>query len=205
MSCKINDLGFCTGCPERCYKGEECPWWPNCKYVHYREDGREWGAPHDNCCFQILSEHEMEKTKEEEVEELTICTLNIKRQPDRDKQKERQLSRSKLREFLQYLSQKYTDIIVCLQEFTNNRDLMELLDDLKEIKSRFAFCGRSSHSHCAVLSTLFLQEVGILCGVYLFICFSTGGPGHWSGTGVRICDSEGTRDLCHLRSLEQPR
>ena len=181
MACKINDLGFCTGCPEKCYKGEECRWGLNCKYVHNRTDGKEWGAPHDNCCFQILSEHEMEKTKEEEVEEeLIICTLNIKRQPDRSKQEERQLSRSKLREFLQYLSQKYTDIIVCLQEFTNNRDLMELLDDLKEVKSRFAFCGRSSHSHCAVLSTLPLQEVGILCGVYLFMFFH-----RWSGTLVR--------------------
>ena len=101
------------------------------------------------------------------TDKLTICTLNIKMYSDR----------GKLKRFLQDFSQK--DSIVCLQEFRDDRDLMEVLDYLKETKSKFTYCGRSSYSHCAVLSTLPLQEVAN-CSKLLAICFffsSSGGPG----------------------------
>ena len=81
------------------------------------------------------------------TDKLTICTLNIKMGSDRDE----------LKAFLQETN--FKDSIVCLQEFRDDRDLMELLDHLKDTKSMFAYCARSSHSHCAVLSTLPLQEV----------------------------------------------
>ena len=81
------------------------------------------------------------------TDKLSICTLNIGLTSDR----------SKLKAFLQRMS---CDVdIVCLQELRDDKDLMELLDDLKETKSKFTFCARSSHSHCAILSTLPLQEV----------------------------------------------
>ena len=69
--------------------------------------------------------------------------------------------REELKAFLQEMNSK--DSIVCLQEFNDNRDLMDLLDHLKETKFMFSYCGRSSHSHCAVLSTLPLKEVKDNC------------------------------------------
>ena len=81
------------------------------------------------------------------TDELAICTLNIKMGSDREE----------LKAFLQEM--KFKASIVCLQELRDDRDLMELLDHLKEAKSKFTYCARSSHSHCAVLSTLPLQEV----------------------------------------------
>ena len=95
----------------------------------------------------------MDQTNFDQVltDKLTVCTLNTKMYSDR----------GKLKGFLQDLSHKNS--IVCLQEFRDDRDLMELLDHLKETKSKFTYCGRSSHSHCAVLSTLPLQEVAYWC------------------------------------------
>ena len=147
MECRINNLGFCTGCPEKCFSGESCQK-ANCKYVH-ATPAKGWGVIHDNCRFQEQNESSVDETNFDQVlkDKLTICTLNIKMHSDR----------GKLKGFLQDLSQE--DSIVCLQEFSDNRDLMELLDHLRETQSKFAFCGRSSHSHCAVLSTLPLQEV----------------------------------------------
>ena len=110
---------------------------------------------HSNCRFQEQTENTVDQTNFDQLltDKLTICTLNIKMYSDR----------GKLKEFLQDLSQE--DSIVCLQEFSDNRDLMELLDHLRETKSKLTYCGRSSHGHCAVLSTLPLQEVGNLCKV----------------------------------------
>ena len=152
MACPINDLGFCIRCPSRCRFRDRC--WDlkegNCTYVHSNPT-KGWGAPHDNCCFQQdQSDSNVDQTNFDQVltDKLTICTLNTKMYSG---------DRGKPKEFLQEMSCK--DSIVCLQEFRDDRDLMELLDHLKETKSKFTYCGRSSHSHCAVLSTLPLQEV----------------------------------------------
>ena len=162
MECQINHLGFCTGCPDICRFGERCRDLKegNCKYVNHSPPPMGWGAPHVNCSFQDQSDSTFDQTNFEQVltDKLTICTLNTKKYSDR----------GKLKMFLKDLSQK--DSIVCLQEFRDDRDLMELLDYLKETKSKFTYCGRSSHSHCAVLSTLPLQEVANLCKI-VSICF----------------------------------
>ena len=151
-ACQINELGFCIGCPSKCQKGEKC-WFlrrfGSCRFAHSTPE-KGWGAPHENCCFQ---EQEERKNSEKVLtDKLIICTFNIGLNLEPSTLKS---NRSKLKAFLQ----KTSSDIVCLQEFQNDEDLMELLDHLKETKSKFTYCARSSHSHCAILSTLPLQEV----------------------------------------------
>ena len=154
MECQINGLGFCIGCPEKFYYGENCKYNRKCKYVHTTPQ-KGWAPTHDNCRFQEQNKNNVEQTDFDKVltDKLTICTLNIKKDSDRDFVRDF----DKLKEFFQKMS--YEDSIVCLQEFRNDQDLMKLLEHLKETKSKFAYCARSSHGHCAVLSTLPLQEV----------------------------------------------
>ena len=147
-ACQINSLGFCIGCPVKCSKGEKC-WffnrWGSCKFAH-ATPAKGWGAPHENCRFQQQDQSETSVNFDQVLtDKLSICTLNIGLTSDR----------SKLTAFLQRM--RCGVDIVCLQELLNDKDLMELLDDLK--KTKFTFCVRSSHSHCAILSTLPLQEV----------------------------------------------
>ena len=167
MECRINSLGFCEGRPEKCLHGENCPVKDKCKYV-YTTPEKGWGAPHDNCRFQEQNWNGVDQTNSDKVltDKLTICTLNINNKvPDR----------SKLEEFLEDLSHK--DSIVCLQEFRNDKDLMKLKDHLMEKRSKFTFCGRSSHGHCAVLSTLPLQEVENRWKYYHWKALSSGALG----------------------------
>ena len=145
MACQINNLGFFTGCPDKCPFGDECrKLKKGCSKAHSSD-------AHGNCRFQEQTEtkDEVEQTNFDQAltDKLTICTLNIKMGSDREK----------LKAFLQETN--FKDSIVCLQEFRDDRDLMELLEHLKDTKSMFAYCARSSHSHCAILSTLPLQEV----------------------------------------------
>ena len=149
MACQINNLGFCTGCPDKCPFGDECRKLKEGSTAHSRN--AHSSRPHGNCRFQDQTEtkDEVEQTNFDQAltDKLTICTLNIKMGSDRDE----------LKAFLQETN--FKDSIVCLQELRDDRDLMELLEHLKDTKSMFAYCARSSHSHCAVLSTLPLQEV----------------------------------------------
>ena len=98
-----------------------------------------FSPPHSSCCFQDEPKDTLMQTK------LTICTYNIKWDSDI----------LKLEDFLQ---EKKPDVI-CLQEVKGEKELMMLLEYLKKTKSKFAFAGRSSKSHCAVLSILPMREV----------------------------------------------
>ena len=150
MACQINNLGFCTGCPDKCPYGDVC---------RFLQKGYCWNVhssqPHGSCRFQDQNKDNLEEEEtnfdQALADKLTICTLNIKMGSNREE----------LKAFLQEMNCK--DIIVCLQELLDDRDLMDLLDHLKETKFMFSYCGRSSHSHCAVLSTLPLKEVKDNC------------------------------------------
>ena len=109
----------------------------SCKFAHLVSGS--FSPPHVSCCFQDGPKDTSMQTK------LTICTYNIKWDSDI----------LKLDDFLQ---EKKPDVI-CLQEVKGEKELMVLLEYLKRTKSKFAFAGRSSMSHCAVLSTLPLREV----------------------------------------------
>ena len=141
MGCKLNELGFCTSCPLRkCSHGDRCPTWKTqgrCNFAHRL--GGSFSPPHVSACFQDQPKDISTQTK------LTICTYNIKWDSD-------------ILQLEALLQEKKPDVI-CLQEVRGQRELMRLLEHLKRTKSDYAFAGRSSHGHCAVLSILPLKEV----------------------------------------------
>ena len=141
MGCKLNELGFCTSCPLRkCSHGDRCPTWKTqgrCNFAHRL--GGSYSPPHVSACFQDQPKDISTQTK------LTICTYNIKWDSD-------------ILQLEALLQEKKPDVI-CLQEVRGQRELMRLLEHLKRTKSDYAFAGRSSHGHCAVLSILPLKEV----------------------------------------------